>query len=220
MQCAAGWGEAAKMVSTSIRRVAAKKLRANTTPHERLLWRALREIPTDGTHFRRQAPIGPQPKVALESGKVVGAEALARWRTAEFGLVSPTVFIPIAEDAGLMPQLTDRILSSAMSQGRKLIERNPGFTIAVNISGSLMADLTLPDRIEEILRQEKIPPSALTVEITETTAMADVERANDILVRLRIKNSATRSSRSTRWRAENENPGRGATGVSGQARYQ
>jgi very-short-patch-repair endonuclease len=47
------------MVSTSIRRAAAKKLRANTTPHERILWRALRELPMEGTHFRRQAPIGP-----------------------------------------------------------------------------------------------------------------------------------------------------------------
>jgi|SRR6476660_9393885 very-short-patch-repair endonuclease len=47
------------MVSTSIRRAAARKLRANTTPHERMLWRALKELPLDGTHFRRQAPIGP-----------------------------------------------------------------------------------------------------------------------------------------------------------------
>ncbi|UWU93848.1 endonuclease domain-containing protein [Bradyrhizobium sp. CB1015] len=47
------------MVSTSIRRAAAKKLRANTTPHERMLWRALKEFPMDGSHFRRQAPIGP-----------------------------------------------------------------------------------------------------------------------------------------------------------------
>src|ERR1700742_2479816 len=47
------------MVSTSIRRAAAKKLRANTTPHERILWRALKELPIEGTHFRRQAPIGP-----------------------------------------------------------------------------------------------------------------------------------------------------------------
>jgi len=47
------------MVSTSVRRAAAKKLRANTTPHERKLWRALKEIPVQGTHFRRQAPIGP-----------------------------------------------------------------------------------------------------------------------------------------------------------------
>lgn len=46
------------MVSTSIRRAAAKKLRANTTPHERILWRALKELPIEGSHFRRQAPIG------------------------------------------------------------------------------------------------------------------------------------------------------------------
>ena len=46
------------MVSTSIRRAAAKKLRANTTPHERILWRALKELPMEGSHFRRQAPIG------------------------------------------------------------------------------------------------------------------------------------------------------------------
>jgi very-short-patch-repair endonuclease len=47
------------MVSTPIRRAAAKKLRANTTPHERIIWRALKELPIEGTHFRRQAPIGP-----------------------------------------------------------------------------------------------------------------------------------------------------------------
>jgi very-short-patch-repair endonuclease len=47
------------MVSTSVRRAAAKRLRANTTPHERKLWRALKEIPVQGTHFRRQAPVGP-----------------------------------------------------------------------------------------------------------------------------------------------------------------
>ena len=59
----AGWGDLSPsemhMISTSIRRPAAKRLRANTTPHERTLWRALKELPTDGTHFRRQAPIGP-----------------------------------------------------------------------------------------------------------------------------------------------------------------
>src|SRR5258706_12057686 len=59
----AGWGDLSPsemhMISTSIRRAAAKRLRANTTPHERTLWRALKELPIDGTHFRRQAPIGP-----------------------------------------------------------------------------------------------------------------------------------------------------------------
>ena len=54
-----GVGCAAKMVSNSIRRATARKLRANATPHERALWRALKEIPVADTHFRRQAPIGP-----------------------------------------------------------------------------------------------------------------------------------------------------------------
>lgn len=47
------------MVSTPIRRAAAKRLRANTTPHERMLWRAIKDLPLEGSHFRRQAPIGP-----------------------------------------------------------------------------------------------------------------------------------------------------------------
>jgi len=47
------------MISTSIRRATAKRLRASATPHERALWRALKELPAEGTHFRRQAPIGP-----------------------------------------------------------------------------------------------------------------------------------------------------------------
>jgi EAL domain-containing protein (putative c-di-GMP-specific phosphodiesterase class I) len=129
-----------------------------------------------------------QPKVDLRSGKVVGAEALARWRTPELGLVSPELFIPMAEQFGLMPELTDQILSLAIKNGRRLVESHPGFTIAVNVSASLMSDLTLPDRIEDILRSEAMAASALIVEITEGTAMSDVARAMDILVRLRIKN--------------------------------
>jgi EAL domain-containing protein (putative c-di-GMP-specific phosphodiesterase class I) len=132
-----------------------------------------------------------QPKVELASGRVVGAEALARWRTREFGIVPPATFIPIAEQCGLMPELTDAILSSAMSQGRKLIDRYPDFTIAVNVSGSLLSDLALPERIEEVLRREQVPAHCLTIEITETTAMENVDRAADILVRMRLKNIGT-----------------------------
>ncbi len=129
-----------------------------------------------------------QPKVHLGTGKVVGAEALARWRTAELGLVSPDVFIPVAERFGVMPELTYHILALAMKAGRRLVESHPGFTIAVNIAASLMSDLTLPERIEEILRREAMPADSLIAEITEGTAMSDVDRAMDILVRLRIKN--------------------------------
>ena len=128
-----------------------------------------------------------QPKIELESGKVIGAEALARWRCTEFGLVSPTSFIPLVERFGLMPDLTYHVLHRAIASSRKLIERQPGFTIAVNVSGSLMTDLMLPERIEGILRAEGVAPEALIVEISESIAMSDVDRAMDILVRLRIK---------------------------------
>jgi EAL domain-containing protein (putative c-di-GMP-specific phosphodiesterase class I) len=128
-----------------------------------------------------------QPKVDLETGQVVGAEALARWRMPEFGILSPAVFIPLVEQFGLMPELTNRILSSAIGDGRKLIERHPHFTIAVNVSGSLLTDLMLPERIDSILREEGVAAESLIVEVTESVAMSDVDRAMDILVRLRIK---------------------------------
>ena len=128
-----------------------------------------------------------QPKVDLQTGRAIGAEALARWHTPEFGMVSPALFIPLVEQYGLMPELTTRTLSLAIAGGRKLIERHPEFTIAVNVSGTLLTDLTLPERIESILRKQGVAPESLIVEVTESVAMSDVQRAMDILVRLRIK---------------------------------
>lgn len=128
-----------------------------------------------------------QPKIGLERGEVVGAEALARWQSPEFGFVSPAAFIPMAEGFGVMAQLTDYLLAEAVAGGRRLVEQHPGFTIAVNISGSELTDLTLPERIESALRAEHLPPESLIVEVTESVAMEDVDRAVDILVRLRIR---------------------------------
>jgi EAL domain-containing protein (putative c-di-GMP-specific phosphodiesterase class I) len=128
-----------------------------------------------------------QPKIELATGKVAGAEALARWRSHEIGVVSPAAFIPAAERLGLMGELTDYMLTATIKQGRALVEQHPGFTIATNLSGSLMGDLTIPDRIEAMLHAEGLGPESLIVEVTESAAMADVDRAMDILVRLRIK---------------------------------
>lgn len=136
----------------------------------------------------REFSVQFQPKVELATGAVVGAEALARWKTPELGSVSPTDFIPAAEKYGLLPELTEHVLSSAVSQARLVVERHPAFTIAVNVSGALMSDLTLPERIESVLQRQNFPAHCLIVEITETTAMEDVDRALDILVRLRLKN--------------------------------
>lgn len=128
-----------------------------------------------------------QPKVNLQSGLAVGAEALMRWRSPDLGMVSPTTFIPRVEELGLMPELTDFVLREAISQGRKFVADHPAFTVAVNVPGSLMSDLGLPERIERILTRQNMSPGSLIVEVTESVAMADVDRAIDILLRLRLK---------------------------------
>lgn len=128
-----------------------------------------------------------QPKIELESGLPVGAEALVRWDSPAFGRVSPVVFIPLAEQLGLIGELTDYLIDDAVAKGRDLVAVRRGFTIAVNVSGSLMSDLALPDRIEAILSRHGMSPESLMVEVTETVAMSDVKRAADILVRLRCK---------------------------------
>lgn len=136
---------------------------------------------------RNEFSVEFQPKVELQTGRVVGAEALARWHIPGSGNVSPAQFIPLAEQFGLMPDLTYHLLSLAVGDIRRVIDKNPGFTVAVNISGSLLNDLMLPERIESVLNEHGVAPQALIVEVTESVAMSDVERAMDILVRLRIK---------------------------------
>lgn len=128
-----------------------------------------------------------QPKIDLRTGAMIGAEALARWRSAQFGRVAPSVFIPLVEKFGMMSAFTGLILESAISHARDFIAIDPRFTLAVNVPGVLMDDLTLPDRIEEILRAHGVAPHALVIEVTEDFAMSNVNRALDILVRLRIK---------------------------------
>jgi EAL domain-containing protein (putative c-di-GMP-specific phosphodiesterase class I) len=128
-----------------------------------------------------------QPKINLRTNEICGAEALARLQTPEFGIVSPAIFIPLIEQFGLMPQLTHSILDTAIATSAGLIRQSPGFIVAVNLSGSDLEDLTLPERIESMLRDHDVAPKSLIVEVTESVAMSDVERAMDVLLRLRLK---------------------------------
>lgn len=128
-----------------------------------------------------------QPKINLHTNEIDGAEALARWLAPEFGMVSPAVFIPLVEEFGLMPELTHAVCDAAVATSRSLIQQRPGFTIAVNVSASDLNDLSLPERIEGILRTYQVAPEALIVEVTESVAMSDVDRAMDVVSRLRLK---------------------------------
>jgi len=128
-----------------------------------------------------------QPKVQLSTGKLIGCEALARWTSASYGSVSPEIFIPLAEQSGLIKQLTMLMLREAMALTQEMVRREPGFVAAVNFSATLLSDPTIPEDIESILNKAGVPGRALMIEVTETSAMSDVAIAMDTLLRLRIK---------------------------------
>ena len=117
-----------------------------------------------------------QPKVQLSTGKLVGCEALARWNSSTYGSVSPELFIPLAEQSGLIKQLTMLMLREAMSLAREMVRREPDFVAAVNFSAGLLSDPTVPEDVEAIMHEADVPGRALMIEVTETTAMSDVPR--------------------------------------------
>jgi EAL domain-containing protein (putative c-di-GMP-specific phosphodiesterase class I)/CheY-like chemotaxis protein len=128
-----------------------------------------------------------QPKIMLANGRLVGCEALARWHSPTFGTVGPDRFIPLAEQAGLIKPLTLRMLREATNLTREILPRLPGFSTAVNFSATLLADPTIPEDVETILVESRVPGCSMMIEVTETTAMSDVAKAMDTLLRLRIK---------------------------------
>ena len=115
---------------------------------------------------RKEFVVELQPKIDLLTNEITGAEALARWVTPEFGMVSPAIFIPLVEEFGLMPELTHAACDAAVATSRGLIQQRPGFTVAVNVSASDLNDLTLPERIDSILRTYEVAPESLIVEVT------------------------------------------------------
>jgi EAL domain-containing protein (putative c-di-GMP-specific phosphodiesterase class I)/ActR/RegA family two-component response regulator len=128
-----------------------------------------------------------QPKVALATARVVGCESLARWTSSVLGDVPASEFIALAEQHGQIGALTTTILEQSIEAARGLLRTDPDSTMAVNISAELLSDLNFPETIERMLRRSDVPPRSLVLEITESIAMSDVNRATDILVRLRLK---------------------------------
>src|SRR5215210_3413068 len=119
-----------------------------------------------------------QPLVSLASGEMVGAEALIRWEHPERGLLTPDKFLPIAEESGLIVQVGAWAVGEACRRLRDWDRRNNGpsnFSLAVNLSAR---ELTHPDVVPTVLgavRRSALDPHRLTIEVTESTAMADRE---------------------------------------------
>ena len=131
-----------------------------------------------------------QPKIDLASGRVVGAEALVRWNDPRRGLIPPEQFIGVAEGGQLIHALTRRVLDQSLSACAAWRKSGHDTGVSINISARSLSDPDLPGHLEEVARRHELPPAAVTLEITETAAMAEVDTTMKLLTRLRLRGFA------------------------------
>ncbi len=145
----------------------------------------------DESHLRRVGLIGDlraarergelhlvyQPKIDLATMRVAHVEALLRWRHPQFGPVSPDEFIPLAEQCGLVHEITAFVLEESLRQAGAWRTDGIDIGLAVNLSPMDLLDASLPGRVTDLLQAHRFPPGGLILEITEGTIMRDVQSA-------------------------------------------
>ena len=141
-----------------------------------------RESLSLGSELRRALEAGDivahyQPKVEVSSGRVVGAEALVRWDHPERGIVLPSQFLPVVQKAGLMGSLTALVLQRAAAEAAAWSRDGLDLGVAVNVDVDALLDPAFPRRVAEVLEETGLAPELLTIELTETSLMADPVRA-------------------------------------------
>ncbi|MFT6037313.1 MAG: diguanylate cyclase (GGDEF)-like protein [Candidatus Azotimanducaceae bacterium] len=128
-----------------------------------------------------------QPKVSVKAEKVIGFEALLRWQHPDWDNISPGVYIPIAEECGLISQIGDWVLRQACTQMATWQAKYPQMadcTIAVNVSAKQLTDTFFASRVASILADAKLSSTKLEIELTESSVMEDPEQGIRILERL------------------------------------
>ena len=146
---------------------------------ERRLRRALR----DG-----EFQLHYQPQIEMETGQIVGVEALVRWNDPESGLVSPAQFIPVAEESGLIGPLSDWVLREACRQNRAWQRAGlPPVRVSVNVSASVVHQRNMVDLVTEVLAQTGLDASYLELELTESTLMRKTEETVSMLGELHAR---------------------------------
>ena len=123
-----------------------------------------------------------EPQVDLATGEIIGFEVLARWNHALSGVVGPDVFIPVAEEIGVIGRLSEQVMSEAL---REAATWDPAIKISVNISPMQLADSWLAQRIVRMLSECAFPADRLVVEITESSLFADIDLARSIVTSLK-----------------------------------
>ncbi|MFZ0666817.1 MAG: EAL domain-containing protein [Acidimicrobiales bacterium] len=122
-----------------------------------------------------------QPQLNLRSGEICAVEALLRWDNPRLGMVPPLKFLPLAEEAGLMPALTALVLDDALGQCAMWREQGHDIVVSVNLSASNLLDRGFTHLVKELLNRYRVPPEALVLEITETCIISDYERARSVI---------------------------------------
>jgi EAL domain-containing protein (putative c-di-GMP-specific phosphodiesterase class I) len=155
---------------------------------DKTLWRLsmIRQLRTDFAEHRLE--LWYQPQLSLTTGKIMGAEALLRWKTAEGKFISPTVFIPLAEYSGLIIEIGNWVVNQACLLLNRLASREfTEVSISVNVSIPQFKRDNFVDTVIEITKSHKVDPSKLELEITENVLMDEPQVIIDALVRLKAQ---------------------------------
>ena len=123
-----------------------------------------------------------QPQVDLRTGAVTGAEALIRWRDPERGEIPPSEFIPVAEESGFIVAIGDWVLKRAVAQAAAWVAAGIGVTVSVNVSALQFQQPGFVDGVAEVLREARLAPQWLELELTESILIQD---AQDAMLRMK-----------------------------------
>ncbi len=136
---------------------------------------------------KRQMLLHYQPKFDIATGRFAGVEALVRWQHPELGLLYPDRFITLAEQFDLMGALTRWVIGEVVRQQRRWQNEGLQVTVSANISAVDITSLTLPEQLAELLADNRLDPTRLTLEVTESALMGELVTSLDILTRMRLK---------------------------------
>jgi len=132
--------------------------------------------------YRRELALAYQPVIDLSSGRVVGAEALLRWRHPELGPISPAKFLPVLEQTGLIDEVGRWVMDQACHDAREFERLGlPGFRVGVNLSERQFRDPDLAAMVAETLDRHELKPQRLEVELNEAALMEDLPRTRHAL---------------------------------------
>jgi EAL domain-containing protein (putative c-di-GMP-specific phosphodiesterase class I)/FixJ family two-component response regulator len=127
------------------------------------------------------------PQVEIDSGRIRGVEALARWHDAKQGWIGPDVFIPVAEQHGLIRELTLHVMDAAMRQTAIWNRHGLDLSIAINLSPILLERGELVQEISELQQQHGLRAEQIVLEVTESSLLRDLAIALGVLTRLRLR---------------------------------